>query len=254
MTGSESGVSWTRRGKNGTIGKVSFLWKRVIMKYKYILFDLDGTITESGPGIMNSAEYALKKMNREVGDRETLRKFIGPPLTESMEKYYGMSREESLLGVKYYREYYEEKGMFENSVYAGIPEILDSLKKEGYILAVATSKPEIYARKIADKFGFTKYFAGVYGATMDEALIRKADVIRHALEEMHVPEEMWNQVLMVGDRDTDVYGAGENNIKVIGVLYGYGDLEELQGAGADYIARTPEDITKIIRECNHERI
>ena len=112
------------------------------MKYKYILFDLDGTITESGPGIMNSVEYALNKMNREVGERDTLKKFIGPPLTESMEKYYGMSEEEALLGVKYYREYYAVKGIFENSVYEGLAETLESLENEGYILAVATSKPE----------------------------------------------------------------------------------------------------------------
>ena len=99
------------------------------MKYKYILFDLDGTITESGPGIMNSVEYALNKMNREVGERDTLKKFIGPPLTESMEKYYGMSEEEALLGVKYYREYYAVKGIFENSVYEGLAETLESLKR-----------------------------------------------------------------------------------------------------------------------------
>ena len=104
------------------------------MKYKYILFDLDGTITESGPGIMNSVEYALNKMNREVGERDTLKKFNGPPLTESMEKYYGMSEEEALLGVKYYREYYAVKGIFENSVYEGLAETLESLKNEGYIL------------------------------------------------------------------------------------------------------------------------
>lgn len=156
------------------------------MKYKYILFDLDGTITESGPGIMNSVEYALNKMNREVGERDTLKKFIGPPLTESMEKYYGMSEEEALLGVKYYREYYAVKGIFENSVYEGLAETLESLENEGYILAVATSKPEEYAKRIADKFDFAKYFAGIYGATMDGSLIRKADVIRYALDNLGV--------------------------------------------------------------------
>ena len=156
------------------------------MKYKYILFDLDGTITESGPGIMNSVEYALNKMNREVGDRDTLKKFIGPPLTESMEKYYGMSEEEALLGVKYYREYYAVKGIFENSVYEGL-------------------------------------------ANDD-------------------------RVVMVADRNSDIYGAKENGIQVIGVLYGYGDLAELQSAGADYIAKMPEEIAQIIGRCNHERV
>ena len=209
------------------------------MKYKYILFDLDGTITESGPGIMNSVEYALNKMNREVGERDTLKKFIGPPLTESMEKYYGMSEEEALLGVKYYREYYA---------------MLESLKNEGYILAVATSKPEEYAKRIADKFDFAKYFAGIYGATMDGSLIRKADVIRYALDNLGVERENYDQVVMVGDRNNDIYGAKENGIQVIGVLYGYGDLAELQSAGADYIAKMPEEIAQIIGRCNHERV
>ena len=203
------------------------------MKYKYILFDLDGTITESGPGIMNSVEYALNKMNREVGERDTLKKFIGPPLTESMEKYYGMSEEEALLGVKYYREYYAVKGIFENSVYEGLAETLESLKNEGYILAVATSKPEEYAKRIADKFDFAKYFAGIY---------------------LGVERENYDQVVMVGDRNNDIYGAKENGIQVIGVLYGYGDLAELQSAGADYIAKMPEEIAQIIGRCNHERV
>ena len=201
------------------------------MMYKYILFDLDGTITETGPGIMNSVEYALNKMNREVGERDTLKKFIGPPLTESMEKYYGMSEEEALLGVKYYREYYAVKGIFENSVYEGLAETLESLKNEGYILAVATSKPEEYAKRI-----------------------RKADVIRYALDNLGVERENYDQVVMVGDRNNDIYGAKENGIQVIGVLYGYGDLAELQSAGADYIAKMPEEIAQIIGRCNHERV
>ena len=200
------------------------------MKYKYILFDLDGTITESGPGIMNSVEYALNKMNREVGERDTLKKFIGPPLTESLD------------GVKYYREYYAMKGIFENSVYEGLAETLESLKNEGYILAVATSKPEEYAKRIADKFDFAKYFAGIYGATMDGSLIRKADVIRYALDNLGVERKNYDQVVMVGDRNNDIYGAKENGIQVIGVLYGYGDLAELQSAGADYIAKSSEDV------------
>ena len=197
------------------------------MKYKYILFDLDGTITESGPGIMNSVEYALNKMNREVGERDTL---------------------------KYYREYYAVKGIFENSVYEGLAETLESLENEGYILAVATSKPEEYAKRIADKFDFAKYFAGIYGATMDGSLIRKADVIRYALDNLGVERENYDQVVMVGDRNNDIYGAKENGIQVIGVLYGYGDLAELQSAGADYIAKMPEEIAQIIGRCNHERV
>ena len=146
------------------------------------------------------------------------------------------------------------KGIFENSVYEGLAETLESLKNEGYILAVATSKPEEYAKRIADKFDFAKYFAGIYGATMDGSLIRKADVIRYALDNLGVERENYDQVVMVGDRNNDIYGAKENGIQVIGVLYGYGDLAELQSAGADYIAKMPEEIAQIIGRCNHERV
>ena len=115
------------------------------MKFKYILFDLDGTITESGPGIMNSVAYALEKMGYEEKDREKLKRFIGPPLTDSMMKYYGMSEEDAAKAVRYYREYYTEKGIFENSVYDGFDESIKRLKEQGLILAVATSKPEPFA-------------------------------------------------------------------------------------------------------------
>ena len=223
-------------------------------KYEIFLFDLDGTITDSALGITNSVMYALKKFGIEETDRTKLYKFIGPPLTESFEKFYGFTKEQSLDGVKYYREYYAVKGIFENSVYEGLAETLESLKNEGYILAVATSKPEEYAKRIADKFGFTKYFAGIYGATMDGSLIRKADVIRYALDNLGVERENYDQVVMVGDRNNDIYGAKENGIQVIGVLYGYGDLAELQSAGADYIAKMPEEIAQIIGRCNHERV
>ena len=223
-------------------------------KYEIFLFDLDGTITDSALGITNSVMYALKKFGIEETDRTKLYKFIGPPLTESFEKFYGFTKEQSLDGVKYYREYYAVKGIFENSVYEGLAETLESLENEGYILAVATSKPEEYAKRIADKFDFAKYFAGIYGATMDGSLIRKADVIRYALDNLGVEREKYDQVVMVGDRNNDIYGAKENGIQVIGVLYGYGDLAELQSAGADYIAKMPEEIAQIIGRCNHERV
>ena len=129
------------------------------MKYKYILFDLDGTITESGPGIVNSVEYALHKLGYEEKDRESLKRFIGPPLTESMMKFYKMTEEQADQGVVYYREYYVKKGIFENSIYDGFIDSIKKLKEAGLTLAVATSKPEKFAKIIADKFDFAKYFA-----------------------------------------------------------------------------------------------
>ena len=216
------------------------------MKFKYILFDLDGTITESGPGIMNSVAYALEKMGYEEKDREKLKRFIGPPLTDSMMKYYGMSEEDAAKAVRYYREYYTEKGIFENSVYDGFDESIKRLKEQGLILAVATSKPEPFARRIAEHFGFTGDYAFVCGATMDEARIRKADVIRYALNTLEITEEEKHQVLMVGDREHDVLGAKENGLSCMGVLYGYGDRKELEEAGADYIAKTTAEVAEII--------
>ena len=214
------------------------------MKYKYILFDLDGTITESGPGIMNSVEYALNKMNREVGDRDTLKKFIGPPLTESMEKYYGMSEEEALLGVKYYREYYHDKGIYENRVYDGLEEVLKKINEAGKQAIVATSKPEKYAKIIMDHFHLTKYFACVAGMEMDGGRGTKAQVITYALEKNDITDK--SKVLMIGDREHDVIGAHENGLDCLGILYGFGSRKEFEEAGADYIRENVEDILQFV--------
>ena len=214
------------------------------MKYKYILFDLDGTITESGPGIMNSVEYALNKMNREVGERDTLKKFIGPPLTESMEKYYGMSEEEALLGVKYYREYYHDKGIYENRVYDGLEEVLKKINEAGKQAIVATSKPEEYAKVIIDHFHLTKYFACVAGMEMDGGRGTKAQVITYALEKNDITDK--SNVLMIGDREHDVIGAHENGLDCLGILYGFGSRKEFEEAGADYIRENVEDILQFV--------
>ena len=218
------------------------------MKYKYILFDLDGTITESGPGIVNSVEYALHKLGYEEKDRESLKRFIGPPLTESMMKFYKMTEEQADQGVVYYREYQVKKGIFENSIYDGFIDSIKKLKEAGLTLAVATSKPEKFAKIIADNFDFAKYFACVCGATMDEARINKADVIRYTLDTLGISEEEKKSVLMVGDREHDILGAKANGLDGMGVLYGYGDRKELENAGADYIVNTTNDIADLILE------
>ena len=214
------------------------------MKYKYILFDLDGTITESGPGIMNSVEYALNKMNREVGERDILKKFIGPPLTESMEKYYGMSEEEALLGVKYYREYYHDKGIYENRVYDGLEEVLKKINEAGKQAIVATSKPEKYAKIIIDHFHLTQYFACVAGMEMDGGRGTKAQVITYALEKNDITDK--SKVLMIGDREHDVIGAHENGLDCLSILYGFGSRKEFEEAGADYIRENVEDILQFV--------
>jgi len=210
--------------------------------YRYVLFDLDGTLTDPGLGITNSVMHALKKFQIEVEDRTQLYPFIGPPLHDSFEKFYGFTPEQSLQAVEYYREYFREKGLFENEVYDGIPEVLKQLRESGHVLMVATSKPEEFAVKILQHFGLCEYFDLVAGATMDKSRTRKEDVISYALASCNVQDKA--SVLMVGDREHDIFGAKANGLASLGVLFGYGSLEELRAAGADYIAEKPEDILK----------
>lgn len=212
--------------------------------YDVILFDLDGTLTDSGPGITNSVAYSLKKYGIEVADRAELYKFIGPPLKESFEKYYGFSAEELKKAVEYYREYYTDKGMFENSVYEGIEELLKEIRKAGKMAVVATSKPEIFARKILEHFGLAKYFSYIVGANMDETRTKKDEVISYVLESCDIPDK--SKVLMIGDREHDILGAKRNGLDSLGVLFGFGNREELKKAGADYIAETVKDIYPVI--------
>jgi phosphoglycolate phosphatase len=213
------------------------------MKPRCIFFDLDGTLTDSGPGIVHSVAYALGKLGVEPPEPEKLRPFIGPPLLWSFGHFYGFDEEKCREGVRLYREYFTAGGMFENSVYPGIPEALERLGRAGFRLAVATSKPEEFSQKIIGHFGLDKYFEAVCGATMDETRTEKADVIRYALEAVGVsPEESH----MVGDREHDVLGAKAVGLPCLGALWGYGSREELLSAGAAALAETPEEMTGLI--------
>lgn len=212
--------------------------------YEYLLFDLDGTLTDPAEGITNSVIHALRKWEIEVSDKRELYCFIGPPLSASFKKYYGFSDEDSLKCVEYYREYFRDRGIFENKVYRGIDNLLGELKKSGKVLILATSKPETFAKKILDHFDLTKYFDFVAGASMDESRNKKADVIRYALGMAQITDT--SRALMIGDRDQDILGAKANGLDSLGVLYGYGDMAELEGAGATYIAENVEDILKFV--------
>lgn len=212
-------------------------------KYQYILFDLDGTITDPGLGITNSVMYALNKFG--ISDkRENLYKFIGPPLAHSFQNYYGFDEEKAQLGIKYYREYYTVDGIFENIVYDGVEQMLKNLKQSGQKVLMATSKPEKFAKQILEYFKLDSYFDYVAGATMDEKRVRKADVISYALESYGI--QNLDEVLMVGDREHDVLGAKEVGIDCVGVLYGYGDRQELEKAGSKYIVETVEELAKVL--------
>lgn len=214
------------------------------MMYKYILFDLDGTLTDPAEGITNSVAYALDKFGITVEDKTQLNVFIGPPLVDSFMNYYGLSEEDANRAVTYYREYFKPKGIFQNKMYSGVPELLQKLKADGKSVMLATSKPEVFAKDILAHFGIEQYFDFIAGATLDGTRSKKADVIAFALDSLGITEK--EKCLMVGDRNQDINGAKIIGINSLGVLFGYGSLEELQTAGATYIAQTVEDIIKYV--------
>ena len=213
--------------------------------YNTVLFDLDGTLTDPAIGITNSVAYALKKWGIEVSCRSELYKFIGPPLLDSFCKYYGFSKEEGELAIKYYREYFADKGLFENSVYDGVFQMLGELKKRGKRLIIATSKPEAFSKRILEHFSLNGFFDFLAGATMDSSRVKKADVIAYAMKECDISDV--SDVIMIGDREHDVLGAAAFGMDSVGVLYGYGSRGELEKAGATYIVETVGDILDIIK-------
>lgn len=214
------------------------------MSYNYILFDLDGTLTDPEEGITNAVAYALKRFNINVENKKTLRPFIGPPLFESFEKYYGFSKDEAIRAVEIYREYFSEKGIYENRVYEGIAELLSSLKNSGKHLAVASSKPEVFVKRVLEHFSLDSYFEVVVGSFLNGDRINKSDVIKEALSLLNWPPK--EEIIMVGDRHHDICGAKENNIKSVGVLYGFGTRTEFTEAKADFIAENIENLKEIL--------
>ena len=212
--------------------------------YDVILFDLDGTLTDPGEGITNSVAHALEKFHILVPERRELYKFIGPPLYESFMRFYGFDRQQALLAVDYYREYYRDRGIWENEVYPGIPALLAKLRGAGKRLLVATSKPEEFALQILEHFELRQYFELVAGSTMDSSRVEKADVIAYALEQEGIAPSP--SVVMVGDREHDVLGARKAGLDCIGVLFGYGDEPELKKAGAAHIAATVEELAGLL--------
>lgn len=208
--------------------------------YQTILFDLDGTLTNPALGITDSLAYALEKFNIEVTDKKELYRFIGPPLQDSFENFYHFSKEDSLKAVDFYRDYFRHKGLYENEVYQGIPDLLERLKAQGKKLLVATSKPEGFARQILKHFKLFDYFDLVAGASMDGSRRLKGDVIAHALTSAQIADP--SSAIMIGDRKHDIIGAKENGLDAIGILYGFGNREELKKAGATYIATNVEEL------------
>lgn len=209
-------------------------------EYEYFLFDLDGTITDPGIGITNSVMYALEKYQIRVKERSELYPFIGPPLADSFMRFFGFDEAQSREAIGYYREYYVPRGMYENQVYDGVPELLRTLKEDGKKVILATSKPEEFAVRILRHFRLLPYFDCVAGASMDETVVTKVDVMNIALERADVKEPA--RALMVGDREYDILGAKHFGMDSAGAAYGYGSREELREAGADYIIDCPTDL------------
>ena len=211
--------------------------------FEYYFFDLDGTLTNPALGITNSFKYAFKELGIEIPSYEKLCTFIGPPLVTTFKTHCGFNDEEAKLGVKKYREYFATKGLLENSVYPGIPELLAGLKQAGKKLVVATSKPEEYSVRIIEHFGLAQYFENVCGSLMDETRSKKDEVIAYAIERNHISDK--SKILMIGDRKHDILGAKKVGLKSCGVLFGYGSREELEEAGADFIAENVSRLDKI---------
>jgi phosphoglycolate phosphatase len=208
-----------------------------------ILFDLDGTLTDPKEGITKCVEYALNKFDIEVEHPDLLIPYIGPPLYDSFIEIQGFTDAAALQAVDFYRERYRTLGMFENSVIPGIPELLESLRNQGFDLYVATSKPTVFAEEILRHYKLDGYFKYAAGSNLDGTRSKKREVIQYVLDENDIPAA---QALMIGDREHDIIGAQGCGIPSIGVLFGYGSEEELSAAGADYIANTVEDVSNII--------
>ncbi len=208
-------------------------------KYKCVLFDLDGTLTDPYEGITKSVQRALLHLGINEPDRQNLRRFIGPPLRESFARYYEVPAEKTEEAISAYREYFSVTGLFENELYSGIDAFLSELKNSGVKILLATSKPEPYAKRITEHFGLARYFYEQCGSDFAGKHETKAQVVARALE---LCGEDKVDVLMVGDRMHDIIGAKENGIDSAGVLWGYGDRAELEGAGADMIFECVADM------------
>ena len=208
---------------------------------KMILFDLDGTLTDSGEGIMNCAIYALSHYGIEAPSEKELRTFVGPPLTESFSRF-GVPKEKVEEAIRIYRSRYIPIGKFENHPYAGIQTLLEKLKSDGHKLYVATSKPEAMSIEILEHFGMAHYFEKICGASSDLSRNTKSAVIEYLLRECGTQE----QILMVGDTAYDVIGAKAHGIPTIGVSWGYGLVEDMRAAGAASIATTMEELYELL--------
>ncbi len=214
---------------------------------KYLLFDLDGTLTDPKEGICTCVQYALASFGIQEPDLDKLEPFIGPPLKESFMQFYDMNEEQAQAAVEKYRERFRDTGIFENRLYDGIPQMLRTLNSKGMFLAVASSKPTVFVERILEHFGIRSYFKAVVGSELDGTRTEKNEVVEEALRQLFgdAPVEK-NKVYMIGDRRFDIEGAKAQGVDSVGVTYGYGGMEELREARADYIVRSVEELQRFL--------
>lgn len=214
-------------------------------EFDYVIFDFDGTVADTGEGILKSLQYSFTAMGDEEPDLEDLKKFIGPPVYYSYTHFYGISEEKVDLYIKKYRERYREKGIYESKVYDGLKELIISLKERNVKVGIASSKPESLIYSVSDYLGITCMFDAIVGVKSDNSKhSTKAGLITQAMADLGATEK--SKVLMVGDRLFDIDGAHEAGVKCCGALWGYGDEEEFKAHNADFIANKPEDIINLI--------
>ena len=212
-------------------------------EYTTVAFDLDGTLTDPETGLVSSFAYALSKMGIEYGDKKNLRRFIGPPLKAEFMSAYGFDDENAEECITLFREYFSVYGWWDNRRYDGVPEMLSALKENGKRIVLATSKPEVFAKKILRLFDIEKYFDFVGGATLDHTRVEKNAVLSYALDAVNADRGL---SILVGDRVFDAAGARDCGIDSLGVLYGHGSREEINSAGFTYTAESVSDILKIL--------
>lgn len=213
------------------------------MNYSTIMFDLDGTLTDPKTGITKSVQYALAKFGIMQDDPDVLAPFIGPPLMNSFIELYQFSDMEAKTAVEYYREYFIEKGMYENEVYPGVRELLQRIKEQNSTLIVATSKPEVFAKQILEYFQLAPFFDHICGSQLDGTLSDKSELIQSILQSKQVNK---TDAVMIGDRKHDIIGAHRNGIASIGVTYGYGSQEELEDIRPTVIVNTVTELSKVL--------
>lgn len=215
------------------------------MKYKYLLFDLDGTLTDPKEGITTSVQYSLKSFGIDEPDLDKLEPFIGPPLKDSFMKYYGFNEEQAQKAIVKYREWFSPTGIFQNRIYPGTAQMLAALKNEGKVLAVASSKPTVFVEKILNHFEIRQYFDVVVGSELNGVRGSKEEVVEEALRQLSASIDK-EHTAMIGDREFDVFGGKEHGLTTVGVTFGYAGEGELEAAGADYIVNTVEELRRLL--------